>query len=77
MFIAASYKVAPPLDTGTPRLIPNNQSLPFFDLDWTGLQVNRTLSPGVNGYVGLFNAAQGSLWGNIVPGMYTQPLTRG
>jgi len=75
MFQPVRYKVAPTLDTGLERLILDAQNLPYEDMDGTGEQVSRTLSPGSRGFVTVYNTVLDGLPGLIVPGMFTQPLT--
>lgn len=75
MFKPYAYAQAPLLDTGVERAIFTPQNLPFVDLDWTGEQINRTLSPGARGQIAVLNVALSGLPGQLVPGLYTQPLT--
>ena len=76
MFIPERYKLAPPLDTGIPRLAFTAENLPYVSFGGqTGYDVQATLGPGTRGYVQVFNAAIGGLPGNVVPGMFTQPLS--
>lgn len=77
MYFPTRYAVAPPYDTGTERAIFTAENQPFFDLDWTGERVGRTLNPGSFGNLAVFNVPRGGLPGQIVGGMFTQPLTRG
>lgn len=75
MFVFNTYKVAPTLDTGTERFIPQGNNLPYEDMDGTGEQVGRTLAPGSVGQIAVFKTVLSGLPGLIVPGMITQPLT--